>query len=540
MGSDHEQQEQTINRRGVIMLGGAFVGFGVLAARLFYLQIQQVEYYRTEAERNRTNLEILLPKRGAILDERGRKIADSIIEYDLYLLEKYSKLTAKQLTEVLSYLRLGQPSNSALLDLILTNNRRPLLLMRNISAEQLMRLEFHRAELPDFAIRKQVRRHYFMGSALSPITGYVGRASESDRGDRSYALMEEYRLGKAGIERQYEDYLHGDTGTAAIKVDVYGERLQELDRTESRAGANLQLHVNTDLQEYTMQLLADHRSGAVVVLDALNGGVKALASYPFYDANEFKTKLLPERWHSLTNDPSKPMVNKTLAGVYSPGSTFKPIVALAALRAGIDPSKQHYCNGFMSLGNARFHCWKKQGHGYTNLQQAIIQSCDVWFYQTARQLGIAKIAKMARELGLGALSGIDLENEKDGLIPDAEWKRKTLNAPFYPGEIVIYGIGHGFILSTPLQLARAYASFINGGYLLTPQLAHRVQQSNHAFKDLSSPTPHKIAVPEAHLHIVREALINAVNTPRGTAWRSRLNKDLGFAMAGKTGTTQVR
>ena len=234
------------------------------------------------------------------------------------------------------------------------------------------------------------------------------------------------------------------------------------------------------------------------------------------------------------------MVNKTISGLYAPGSTFKPIVALAALRAGIHPEAQHFCSGHVTVGNARFHCWKKHGHGKMNLHQAIAESCDVWFYQVARQIGIDAIATMARELGLGVKTGLDLEGESTGLVPDKAWKRKKYDAPFYPGEVMIHGIGQGFLLATPLQLARAYGCIANGGSLLTPMLGQRLRDQDGQFHNVAAPPAYETNIPKRHFQIVRNALNAVVNTRAGTAWRSRIAAEWGFDMAGKTGTTQVR
>lgn len=541
MSFDFESYDHTFRRRTLLALGGGLLGLGVLAGRLFHLQIQGHENYRRDAKLNQIDRQILLPKRGAILDAQGARIADSIFEYDLYLHEKYNKLEAGKIQALLGHLHLGEEELSRLLDHVLTDSHRPLLLHRNLNQQQLVRIEYHRPNLPNYRLHRQMRRYYFMGNALSPITGYVGKADLNDSEGRPYALMEEYRLGKAGIERQYDQYLHGHIGEAEIKVNVHGKHLQELDRAESKAGDDLRLHIHAELQEFAMQRLVEHHSGAVVVLDAMTGGIVTLASYPSYDANQFKTTLSAKQWREINDNPFKPLVNKAISGLYAPGSTFKPIVALAALREGISPQTRHLCRGSLSLGNARFHCWKKHGHGNVDMKEALVQSCDVWFYQTAQQLGIDKIAKMAKDLGFGETSGIDLENEKAGLIPDKAWKRTTFDAPFYPGEVIIHGIGQGFTLSTPLQIARAYGSFINGGILHHPKIGDRiVPQDKQADQILLSASSPKLNIPDAHMAFVRGALIDAVNVSHGTAWRSRLPKKTGFGMAGKTGTTQIR
>lgn len=537
MPLDHEQQGRTINRRGLIMLGGTTLGLGVLATRLYQLQILDGAQYLAEAERNQTAREVLLPKRGAILDARGYRIADSVVEYDLVLLEEFQDFESHRLKEILRQLDLAPDEESALTDRMLSDHRRPLLLRRHVSPEQLARLEFHRPNLPKFAIRQQMRRQYH-NKNFTPVTGYVGRADKTDR--TRHALLEEFRIGRTGIEKQYEHLLQGESGHQFLQVDVFGRQLREKGRFESTAGNTVQLHIHGDLQNYAMQRLAEHRSAAAVVLDAHTGGIKALASHPFYDANDFKSGISDTLWRDMMHDPLKPMINKTISGLYAPGSTFKPIVALAALKAGISPETVHYCGGYINAGKARFHCWKKHGHGQMNMHQAIVESCDVWFYQTARKIGIEAIAETARELGFGIETGLDLDNEKAGLVPDTHWKRQKFNTPFYPGEVMIHGIGQGFLLATPLQLARAYACIINGGFLLTPTLAQRLKHGEQDFHDLPTHLPQPVDISRQHFTLIREALMDAVNTRSGTAWRSRIAADWGFDMAGKTGTTQVR
>lgn len=539
MPLDHEEQGRTISRRSLIVLGGAAAGFGILAGRLYHLQILQGDHYRAEAKRNQTDFEVLLPKRGAILDARGYPIADSLIEYDLVLIEEFNDLETAQLEETLTQLDLDSETESLFTDKILSRHQRPLPMLRNLSSKQLERLEFHRPKLPKFSIRQQIRRQYYKKS-YTPITGYIARASKTDRAKTPHALLEEFRVGKTGIERQYEKFLQGTVGKQELKVNVHGKRLQEVQRTDSTAGFDVQLHIHGDLQDYAMKRIAEHRSAAAVVLDTSTGGVIALASHPFYDAEDFKSGISQDSWKTLLEDPLKPMVNKAISGLYAPGSTFKPIVALAALRAGIHPEAQHFCRGHVQVGNARFHCWKKHGHGKMNLHQAIAESCDVWFYQVARQIGIEAIAEMARELGLGMETGLDLEGANTGLVPDKAWKRKKYDAPFYPGEVMIHGIGQGFLLATPLQLARAYGCIANGGSLVTPMLGQRLRDTDGKFHNIPSTPARETNIPERHFRIVRDALNAAVNTRAGTAWRSQIDAGWGFAMAGKTGTTQVR
>ncbi|MCK5296905.1 MAG: penicillin-binding protein 2, partial [Alphaproteobacteria bacterium] len=340
--------------------------------------------------------------------------------------------------------------------------------------------------------------------------------------------------GKAGIEKVYDLALRGKGGNKKVEVNALGRVIREMERNEGETGAEIQLSLDIELQKYAMKKLKN-KSAAVVVMDIHTGSVLTLASTPSFDPNAFNKGLSFKEWSSLSSNPNHPLVNKATSGRYSPGSTFKMIVALAALEAGvISPEQKVICKGHIELGNRRFHCWKKEGHGAVNLKEAIQHSCDIYFYEIAKRVGINRIAKMAKRFGLGEVSGIDLPNESNGLIPDKAWKKQKVGDAWRLGDTYNAGIGQGFVLTTPLQLAVMTARIANGGIAVTPHVS--IQKKDTDDKEDSFPA---MDISRANLQIIKDAMNSVVNAYGGTAFGSRF-KVKNATMSGKTGTTQVR
>ena len=544
---------QHISRRGMMIYGASTAVLSLLGLQMVNLQVFQAKDMLELAQKNRIDWKILLPKRGFIFDRQQQVIAESAVEYDLYLRSRLDDMDVPQIERLLEIISLSPQEYSLYQDMILSNVTRPLLLRRNVQRDMLIMLEFNLSRLPDYLLQQQLRRRYTWGIDLAPISGYTGRPDLNEREGKNFELLDEFRIGKSGIEQYYEHHLRGRPGRAAMEVDVRGKQLGELKREESLTGRDVHLHIHAGVQRQLMSLLRRHRSASVVVVDAHSGSVLALGSHPFYDANEMREPISNTRWNELLHDPLKPMTNKAISGLYAPGSALKPFVAMAALQAGLTGEQSYFCAGHIQLGNTQFHCWKRHGHGSITMRDAIAQSCNVWFYQVAQQLGIDRIATTLRQFGFGQTTGIDLQHEKAGLVPDSVWKRRQFNQPFYQGETVVHAIGQGFLQVTPLQLARAYAALINGGRLIEPKIFDFAKQQgsehndvfNQVLADLSQQPPALINANPAfdanHLALVQAALVGAVNDPRGTAWRARLTQDSdGFLMAGKTGTAQVR
>jgi penicillin-binding protein 2 len=408
----------------------------------------------------------------------------------------------------------------------------------HLNWEDVAKIEINAPALPGVTIETGMSRDYLLGPAAAHIIGYIGAVDESELTNEPLLRLPDFRIGKNGVERNYDLALRGEAGTSQVEINAHGRVIRELSRREPKLGRPLRLTIDADIQRFAYERLGEE-SGAVVVMDVHTGAVLALASAPGYDPNAFDSGITARQWRSLISSPRAPLTNKAVSGQYAPGSTFKTVVTLAALESGtITTNHAVTCYGVTQLGDSRFHCWKKGGHGTLALHEAIKQSCDVYFYDVAQRTGVDKIASMCRRLGLGEKLGIDLPGERPGIVPSNEWKRKTMNQPWYPGETLVFGIGQGYVLTTPLQLAVMTARIANGGRAVLPHLAMDDVRGSE-IQPRARPSFPPIGVPTAALETVKRGMFGVVNEPSGTAGRSRID-DPKFMMAGKTGTSQVR
>jgi len=377
---------------------------------------------------------------------------------------------------------------------------------------------------------------------MTPVLGYVSAVSESELTGDPLLELPDFRIGKNGVERQHDLKLRGAAGTSQIEVNAAGRVIRELKqrRNEAVPGKELVLTLDAELQLFVYEQLAAHESASAVVMNLEDGEVLALGSAPSYDANAFSLGISPDYWGALVNDPLSPLTNKAVAGLYAPGSTFKMMVALAALGSGISPGDMAFCRGWLELGNARFHCWKKRGHGWLDMRGGIKQSCDVYFYELAKRTGIDRISEMAVRFGLGQPLEVDLPGERPGVVPTREWKLGAIGERWQKGETLITAIGQGFILATPLQLAVMVAR-IASGRAVTPHVTRGFREVEGEGPVVGGVAPEfpPLDVPEAHLKLVRQAMDAVVNERKGTAYWRRITQE-GWEMAGKTGTSQVR
>ncbi|HEY9163704.1 MAG TPA: penicillin-binding protein 2, partial [Magnetovibrio sp.] len=381
-------------------------------------------------------------------------------------------------------------------------------------------------------------RHYTYGLETAHVLGYVASVSEKDVTGDPLMELPGFRIGKSGLEKTYDLALRGSGGSSQVEVNAVGRVIRELNRQEGQPGAELRLTIDLELQRYTTERLGDN-SAAVVVLDVHSGEVLAMVSNPSFDPNAFNTGLSQAEWESLVSNPKAPLTNKAIAGQYAPGSTYKPAVALAALEKGVitQDTKVH-CGGSTKLGNAEFHCWKRGGHGTLDLAGALEHSCDVFFYEVARRTGIERIAAMSRRLGMGTPLGVDLPGERAGLVPSNEWKLGAVGTSWQLGETLIAGIGQGYILATPMQLAVMTARIVNGGRAVKPRLTMDMV-GEAGVQPFPTTEAKPLGIAPDHLAQVWRGMENVVNSPTGTAFGSRI-KDPRYRMAGKTGTVQVR
>ena len=523
------------NRRVAILAGGKAVLLSALVGRLYYLQVLQADRYATLADDNRINIQLLAPPRGRILDRFGEALATNRLNYRVVLVSEQTASVEATL-EALAGLIDISPNERAR---VVRDSRRkrnfvPIMVRENLSWAEVSRIEVHAPDLPGVTIDVGQTRYYPLGATAAHITGYVAAVSEEELTGDPLLELPDSRIGKNGIEKIYDLALRGKAGNSQVEVNAFGRVIRELERKEGQPGDDLVLTLDAGLQRYVAARLADE-SAAAVVLGVHGGDVLALTSSPSYDPNAFNKGISSVAWNELLENPLKPLLSKAIAGQYPPGSTFKMMVALAAMESGVaSPSHQVTCKGKIKLGDRVFHCWKRGGHGTMNMTDALEQSCDVYFYDIALRSGINQIAKMARRFGFGAVNDIDLYGELPGLMPDRDWKIATLDVPWQKGETLVAGIGQGFVLATPLQLAVMAARLANGNDAVSPRLYRPLLND-----DSDAPGFPPLGVSPAALAVVTEGMNRVVNGVRGTARRARITEP-EFAMAGKTGTSQVR
>ena len=527
---------RSFSRRTLLLGAGQLAVFGVLAGRLYYLQVVAADQYALLADENRINHRLLPPARGAVLDRNGVALAHNRPTYRVLVIREQAKDVAATLAAVG---RLIPLTPERIAEVMAEAKRRrafvPITIRDDLAWSEVSRIAVHAPELPGVALDSGLLRDYPMGEVTAHVLGYVGPVAESELDGDPLLELPEFRIGKNGIEKTYEPVLRGRAGISRYEVNALGREIKQLYRKDGEPGTDLRLTIDLELQRHVHHRLAAEESASAVLLDAHSGEVLALASVPGFEPGAFGNGLRRDVWRALTTDLRAPLMNKAIAGQYPPGSTFKMIVALAALEAGaITPDAQVYCPGHLRFGTHTFHCWKRWGHGEVALVDALAQSCDVYFYELARRVGVDAIAAMARRFGLGARLGIDLPGERAGLVPDKAWKQAALGARWHQGETLVVGIGQGFLQTTPLQLAVMTARLATGRAVVPSIVRGAAAQGAQA---AGSAPP--IGVSDRSLTLVRRGMREVVHGERGTARAHQLGQ-AGIAMAGKTGTSQVR
>ena len=527
---------RTMTRR-LMVLGGIKLGLlSTLVGRLYYLQVVESARFSMLADENRISLRLVAPSRGIITDRLGVPLAVNQQNYRVVLVQERTSDVEGALNQLSQIVPLSDADRRRIMRELQRKRRFvPVTVRENLSWDQVAQIEINTPDLSGISIEVGEIRNYPFGEATAHILGYVGSVSMSEiQGDPVLSLPG-FRIGKAGIEKYWEKDLRGVAGTSQLEVNAVGRVIRELSRDEGQPGHELTLTIDVALQQYAQKRLSDELSACAVVLDVHSGGIYALASNPSFDPNRFSTGINAELWEELLANPTAPLTNKISAAQYSPGSTFKTVVALAALESGVvGPHHSVFCPGWMDLGDHRFHCWKKGGHGTVDMYDALRQSCDTFFYDLARRLGIDRIAEVARRFGLGEPTGIDMPGEHAGLVPSRAWKQATYNSPWQQGESLVAAIGQGYVLATPLQLAVMCARLVNGGYAVKPHIVKQVRQV--ASEQTQWPL---IGVQKQNLDVVVEGMNLVVNNQHGTAYHARIAEP-GMEMGGKTGTSQVR
>lgn len=535
-GERQDDPELIFSRRALII--GALQGVALTAVggRLAWLQIAQGPRYRTLADENRINLRLIAPSRGLILDRQGRPLAANVQNFRAVIVPEQTKDLEASLSRLQKLIPVSQRDIQRVLRQVRQNARFvPIEIKDNLSWEEVAHIEVNLPDLPGISIDEGEIRNYPAGASTAHLIGYVGSVSQSDVSNDPLLKTPGFMIGKTGIEKAFDEKMRGTSGTAEIEVNVLGREVRELRRRPGRRGETQILSIDSELQQYTHDRLSQQRSASAVIMDVHSGAVYAMASVPSFDPNVFSKGIPAELWEELLADPGKPLNNKAAGGQYPPGSTFKMVTALAGLEHGlINRHNTAFCPGHYEFGNSRFHCWKKGGHGTVDLNRALAESCDVYFYKFAVELGIDRLADYARRLGLGAKLDVGLPEERAGLVPTRKWKAEKMNEPWQQGENIVASIGQGYLLTTPLQLAVMTARLVNGGKAVRPWLC--ASSANAAASRAGWP---ELEFSKKHMDMILRGMESVTMTERGTAFSSRI-KEEGFEMGGKTGTAQVK
>jgi penicillin-binding protein 2 len=520
----------------LIVLGVAFL---LLSIHLWYLQTIRGSEFRRISENNCIRIREQPADRGLLLDRKGSVLAHNRPCFEVYLIPEDLKGHPEVIGQVAELLKL---SEAEIQEKLRSSKRRapfkPVKIKPDIEWPELALLESNRVHLPGLLVDVRPKRTYGFGTLASHLIGYLGEVDETDlRQSREVPYRLGALIGKYGVEYQWEADLRGVDGGRQIEVDALGREIRPLRSVESYPGNNLVLTIDLELQTVAEGAFQD-KNGALIAMDPRNGRILAMVSKPSFDPDLFARNISAEEWKALIEHPFHPLQNKGIQGQYPPGSVFKIITALAGLETGVlSPNTSFHCSGAYPYGNRDFRCWKEGGHGAISLRRAIVESCDIYFYQAGLKIGVDAIAHYAKEFGLGRKTGIALPHEKSGIVPSSSWKKKRFGVPWYSGETLSFSVGQGYLNATPLQLVTLMSAVANGGRLYLPQVVERVENLyGKTVKEYSPVETGRANVSAESLRFVQEALMGAVNDPHGTGAPSAL-KDV--KVAGKTGTAQV-
>jgi len=542
---NHPIELHKFRMRLAISAGFVLILFLILYTRFYYLQVTQQEHYHTLAEANRISILPIVPNRGLIYDRNGKALAQNYSAYTLEIVpSKFPDIEAT-LDELSTIIEITHIDRQRFKKLMKESKRFKSLPIRSrLTDEEIASFAVNRYRFPGVEIKARVFRQYPEKEIVSHVVGYISRINDKDLEQLELAgELNNYRgshhIGKIGIEQSYEKQLHGITGFEEVETDAAGRSIRVLSRTPPTPGNNLILSLDLGLQEAAEKAFGDRR-GALVALDPNNGEVLAFVSKPGYDNNLFIGGIDQENWNLLNNSIDRPLNNRALRGVYPPGSTFKPFMALAALELGKrTPEYSMNDPGYFSLPGVdrRYRDWKPGGHGRVNLHKSLVVSCDTYYYSLANDLGIDNIHSFIGQFGLGKKTGIDIEGEVSGLLPSSAWKMRQYNQKWYAGDTISVAIGQGYNLATPLQLAVATMIIANNGKVYFPHLVKQIQNSQTGeIENIPAKPLNTLNLKPQHLDIVKNALVD-VTRPGGTAAKASINA--AYTFAGKTGTSQV-
>lgn len=519
-----------------LFVAGAFL---LIFVYLWYLQVIRGSDLRQLSENNRIRIREMVADRGMLLDRKGQILAHNRPSFDVFLVPEDIRTNPEALEKIGEILNLPREEIGEKVKGVKRRPAfRPIKLKSDIDWDRLALIESNRIHLPGILVDVRPRRAYYHGALASHLLGYIGEVDENElkqMKDRIYRMGA--MIGKYGVEYEWENQLKGVDGGRQIEVDALGREIKPLRSVEPFPGNNVILTIDFDLQKAAEEAYQD-RNGALVAMDPKTGCILAMVSKPSFDPSIFARGVSAEEWKALMDHPFHPLRNKGIQGQYPPGSVFKIVTAIAGLETEtITPQTQITCTGVFPYGNRDFRCWKEKGHGTLNLHQALVESCDVYFYQVGLKVGVDGIAHYAGELGLGRKTGIGLPHEKAGIVPTTSWKKRRFGASWYSGETLSVAVGQGYLNTTPLQILMLISAVANGGRLHLPRVVERVENIyGEKLREYFSEEKGRANISEKTLRVIQEALMGAVNEPRGTGYASALKQ---VKVAGKTGTAQV-
>ena len=525
-------------RRGVLIFGVQGIFVAGLAARMRFLQIDQADEYRLLAEENRINVRLVPPSRGLVYDREGLLIASNIQNYRAIIIREDVEDLESLLNNLQTLLKISDEKKQAIRKLVLKHSPFvPITVLNNLSWSDVAKISVNAPVLHGLTADVGLNRHYPRGADYAHLLGYVGPVSDFDlkkRDDNDPLLkIPRFQIGKTGVEAKLERALRGNAGTKRIEVNAKGRVIRELSRQESSPGQSVQMTIDTGLQNFALARLGK-KSASAVVMRVDNGDLLSMASSPSFDTNLFVEGISTNDYAALRDNEFRPLADKSVQGIYPPGSTFKMVIALAALDEGlIRPNEKIRCDGHIELADRKFHCWKRLGHEEITLTEALEQSCDVFFYDLALRVGIEKITQMAKRLGIGIKHNLPLSGVARGLSPTKNWKLKTQGESWVLGDTLNVGIGQGYVLASPLQLA-VMAARIASGKVVEPRIIKRVNGVEQKI-----PNQLKLDIDPNALGIIRSGMYEVSNGIKGTARKSKIAIS-EISMAAKTGTSQVR
>ena len=537
-----ENKSRLITRRMFILSSLKIAVFIGIICRLFYLQISENIKWRSLSDKNRLREWKMPPQRGIIEDYFGEKIAKNSQVFQLHMIPEDVPNLEELFFRLSKIIDFNERKKSNLIKRLKKRKPwEPIIISDNLSWSEFSRLNLFLHETPGIKPVVSIARKYIEDGSFSHIIGYVSAVSVKDL--ENSALLREINIpglktGKNGLEKSLNEDMIGKPGLQRFEVNAYGKRIKELKFVEGTAGKNYRTTLDIDVQKFTSELLKD-KSGSICVMDIYTGDIIAMVSSPTFDANKFVHGIDTKDWQDLINDDKKPLMNKSIAGLYPPGSTIKPLVALSALENDvISPNTTTECKGVIELYGHTYHCWKEKGHGFLRLREGIKQSCDIYFYEVARRLGVDRLAETANKFGLGNKVFDILDEERTGLVPSTKWKLKNIGRGWLLGETLLAGIGQGYFQVTPIQLCLMTAQLANGGYKIKPKIIYN-EQALQSTTDASREQFGQLYRNQENVKFVLDAQFGATNEPMGTSYRSRHVKP-EYIFAGKTGTSQIR